>query len=143
MNASGSMGNVVFVGLTVLLVSLPMSIVLAADSTATRPDPKVIILDPDMQEYVEILSGPPETVTMHSGLVVLTPGESVGKHTTGTYEELLVVFEGQGKMLITDGPTLLLEAGSVAYCPPHTEHDVINTGSGRLRYLYIVAMTPQ
>ena len=120
-----------------------MSIVLAADSTTTRPEPKVIILDPDIKEYTMVLGGPPETVTMRSGLVVLASGESVGKHTTGTFEEILVVFEGKGKMQITDGPTLLFEAGSVAYCPPHTEHDVINTGPGRLRYLYIVAMTQQ
>ena len=143
MYASGSMVHVALEGLTVLLIFLPMAIVLAADSTTAKPGPKVIVLDPDMKEYLEVLGGPPETVTMRSGSVVLAPGESVGKHTTGTFEELLVVFEGQGKMQITDGPALLLEAGSVAYCPPHTEHDVINTGSGRLRYLYIVALAPQ
>jgi oxalate decarboxylase/phosphoglucose isomerase-like protein (cupin superfamily) len=27
----------------------------------------------------------------------------------------------------------------VAYCPPQTEHDVVNTGADPLRYLFIVA----
>jgi len=143
MYSSGSMVHVVLEGLTFLSILFPMSIVLAADSTTTRPEPKVITLDPDIKEYMVVLGGPPETVTMRSGHVILIPGESVGKHTTGTFEELVVVFEGKGKMQITDGATLLLEAGSVAYCPPHTEHDVINTGPGRLRYLYIVAMAQQ
>jgi len=33
----------------------------------------------------------------------------------------------------------LLEAGMAAYCPPQTEHDVFNTGTGTLRYVHVVA----
>ena len=76
---------------------------------------------------------------MRSGLVVLTPGESVGVHSTADFEEVLVLFEGIGEMVTAGGPTLKLQAGMVAYCPPETEHDVINVGSGSLRYLYLVA----
>ncbi|NIO00731.1 MAG: hypothetical protein GTO42_01110 [Candidatus Latescibacteria bacterium] len=43
--------------------------------------------------------------------------------------------------MITDRPTLILRTSRVAYCPPRTEHNVINTGSGQLRYIYIVAKT--
>jgi hypothetical protein len=28
---------------------------------------------------------------------------------------------------------------AVAYCPPGTEHDVVNTGAVPLRYIYLVA----
>jgi len=101
--------------------------------------PKLISLDPGAKEYMRILGGPPETVTMRSGLVVLEPGTSVGKHNTKNYEEVLVVLEGGGEMMITDGPTLKLKAGSIAYCPPRTEHDVTCTGSAALKYVYIVA----
>ncbi len=76
---------------------------------------------------------------MHSGLVVLSPGTSVGIHNTKNYEEVLVVFTGEGEMITTGGPTLILKAGTVAYCPPRTEHNVINIGKGLLRYLYVVA----
>jgi hypothetical protein len=39
----------------------------------------------------------PESVTLKSGLEVLAPNKSVGKHNTGQHEELLVVLEGQVK----------------------------------------------
>lgn len=103
------------------------------------PVPKLIPLDLGAKEYMRILGGPPETVTVHSGLVVLDPGKSVGKHNTKNYEEVLVILEGAGEMTFTDGPTLQLKAGSVAYCPPRTEHDVLCTGSVTLKYVYIVA----
>ena len=46
---------------------------------------------------------------------------------------------GTGEMRITDGKTLQLKPNVVAYGPPMTEHDVVNTGLGPLRYLYVVA----
>jgi len=76
---------------------------------------------------------------MRSGLVVLAPGKSVGKHSTEQNEELLVVFEGQGEMTFKDGSKLPVKANSAIYCPPQTEHNVTNTGSGNLRYVYVVS----
>lgn len=104
-----------------------------------RPVPKVIRLDSGGRDYLRVLGGPPETSTMHSGLVTLAPGKSVGKHSTKKYEEVLVVFEGRGVMEIAGGPALRFAKGEVLYCPPQTEHNVTNIGEGRLMYLYIVA----
>ncbi|MDD8025482.1 MAG: cupin domain-containing protein [Acidobacteriota bacterium] len=104
-----------------------------------QPVPKVIKLDAGEQGYQRVLGGPPETSSMRSGLVVLKPGASIGRHNTDQYEELIVVFEGRGEMRITGGPVLKLESGMAAYCPPRTEHDVFNVGTTQLRYLYIVA----
>ena len=103
------------------------------------PEPKLIPLDLGTLEYMRILGGPPETVTMRSGLVVLESGKSVGKHNTEGYEEVLVVLEGAGEMMITGGPKLELSGGSIAYCPPRTEHDVMCTSSAKLKYVYVVA----
>lgn len=127
--------------MSLVVVSLSMSIFLSASPEQKKevPQPKLIPLDFGTKEYMPILVGPPETVTMHSGLVVLEPGKSVGKHNTKNYEEVLVVLEGAGTMMITGGPTLDLKGGNVAYCPPRTEHDVICTGSATLKYVYIVA----
>lgn len=111
----------------------------ATDSDTESPKPKLIILDPEAKEYMRLLGGPPETVTMRSGLVVLEPGNSVGTHNTENYEEVLVILEGIGRMVITDGPELSLKASTMAYCPPRTEHNVTNTGTGLMRYIYIVA----
>ena len=116
-----------------------VSVVASEGSARNAPKAKLIMLTPDVKDYMKVLGGPPETVTMRSGLVVLAPGKSVGTHNTDTYEEVLVVLQGEGKMLITDGPSFDLKPGAIAYCPPRTEHNVTNTRSGQLRYLYIVA----
>ena len=105
-----------------------------------RPRAKVIALAGQEKEQ-PLLSGPPETVSMRSGLITLQPHQSIGKHSTGQHEEMLVVLEGEGKMLFDDGITLAIAANHVLYCPPETAHDVLNTGKGSLRYVYIVAGT--
>jgi quercetin dioxygenase-like cupin family protein len=103
------------------------------------PAAKVIRLDAEGKDYLPLLSGPPESVSMRSGLVVLAPGTSVGRHTTALNEEILVVLEGEGEFRITEGPILPVAGGSALYCPPRREHDVVNTGTGELRYVYVVA----
>ncbi|GAB4278929.1 MAG: hypothetical protein Kow0092_34750 [Deferrisomatales bacterium] len=90
-----------------------------------------------------VLGGPPETVTLRSGLVVLEPGRGVGAHSTGDHEEILVVLEGEGELRVQGVDPLPLAPDRVGYCPPRTEHDVVNTGTTRLRYLYVVAKVPE
>ncbi len=104
-----------------------------------QPEPFTIQLDPAATEYRRVLGGPPESVTMRSGYVVLQPAASIGRHSTGAFEEMIVVLHGKGEMLLGDGTILPLEPYSVAYCPPETEHDVRNTGKAPLRYIYVVA----
>jgi len=111
----------------------------SAEREIAKPQPKVIQLDTAGKREQQLLSGPPETVTMRSGHILLQPGQSVGKHSTGHNEEMLVVLEGQGRMVFDDGSHLDLSANHVLYCPPATAHDVLNTGTGVLRYIYIVA----
>lgn len=103
------------------------------------PVPKLIKLNLQGKEYMRVLGGPPESSTMRSGFVTLAPGKSVGKHSTEKYEEMVIIFEGKGEMRITGGDTFSCSRGDVMYCPPRTEHDVVNTGKGELRYLYVVA----
>lgn len=110
-----------------------------AGEPAKGPTPHVIKLEAGGKDYVPVLSGPPETVTMHSGLVSLAPGKSVGKHSTKDNEEMLVILEGKGEYRIEGGPTLTAQAGEALYCPPNREHDMVNVGTGVLRYVYIVA----
>ncbi len=102
---------------------------------------KVIELNAHGRSYLRVLGGPPESVAMKSGLVVLVPNESVGKHSTGKYEELLVVLQGRGEMSFADRSVLPVKAEQALYCPPETEHDVTNTGKEPLRYVYVVADT--
>lgn len=110
-----------------------------SEKSHSEPRPKVVRIDPSRADYTPLLSGPPETATMRSGSVVLLSGQSVGKHSTGEYEEAIVVLAGTGEMRLSDGGALQLDRHSVAYCAPATEHDVVNTGVVPLRYVYVVA----
>ena len=115
----------------------------ARGQVADHPQARLVTLDPKADQYVRVLGGPPATVTMRSGYVVLAPGKSVGEHSTESYEEAVIVLEGDGEMVIAGGPTLCLTAWSVAYCPPGTKHNVTNTGKSTLRYLYVVCAAPR
>ena len=136
MNPATANKRLLFFGMIILLPCLAVSA-----KSQEKPHTKVIELDNHGQDHLQLLGGPPETVTMKSGLVVLAPGKSVGKHSTGQREELLVILEGQGEMTFKDGSTLRVEANHALYCPPETEHNVTNTGRGSLRYVYVVAST--
>lgn len=76
---------------------------------------------------------------MKAGLVTLKAKEEVGEHTTGENEEAIVVLAGSGELRVDGHGALDLQVGSVAYCPPATAHNVVNTGSGLLRYVYVVS----
>lgn len=100
---------------------------------------KVINIGNGDSAYVRLLGGSPDTVTMRSGAVTLQPGASVGQHSTDGHEELLVILEGNGTFILDNGEQLEISTNAVLYCPPHTGHDVKNTGATPLRYVYVVA----
>lgn len=133
--------RILFIALAVLLFT-PVATYTAKAENGT-PQAKVIPLRSSGEQVTPVISGPPESVSMKSGYVVLPPGKSVGKHSTEQHEELLVVFEGDGEMTFKDGSKLPVKANTALYCPPQTEHNVTNTGRGDLRYVYVVANARQ
>jgi quercetin dioxygenase-like cupin family protein len=86
-----------------------------------------------------LLKGAPQTTGMRSGFVRLKPGATVGWHTTGKHEESLVILHGQGEALIDGQAKQTFVAPAFAYIPPATRHNVLNTGSDALEYVYVVA----
>ena len=76
---------------------------------------------------------------MRAGLVTLAAGESVGRHTTGSREEVIVVLEGRAELRLEGAAPLEMDPGTAAYVPPGTGHDVVNPGERPLRYVYVVA----
>ena len=86
-----------------------------------------------------VLTGTPQTAGMRSGFVRLSPGQTVGWHTTGKNEEALVILRGKGNALIDSRPTLPFVAPALVYIPPATRHNVENTGTDSLEYEYVVA----
>jgi mannose-6-phosphate isomerase-like protein (cupin superfamily) len=122
----------------VVVLALSSAVLSMGQMGPQHPRAKVVALDSSAKE-LRVLDGPPENVSLKSGYIVLHSGESVGKHSTGHHEELLVVLEGAGEMLFKDGSKLPVRANTAVYCPPETEHDVMNSGSPVLRYVYVVA----
>lgn len=86
-----------------------------------------------------LLGGPPDTAGLRSGVVRLPAGDDVGWHTTGAHEEELVILQGTGEAEIEGEPAMLIGDGTIAYIPPETRHDVKNTGTNVLEYVYVVA----
>lgn len=90
-------------------------------------------------KYQRLLDGEPQTCGMRSGRVYLQPGDACGKHSTKQREELLVFLSGQGRLLIGENDSYPIGEGKVSYIPPNTVHDVENTGTKPLIYIYCVA----
>jgi len=84
-------------------------------------------------------AGEVQTAGMRSGFVRLAPGETVGWHTTGAHEEELVILRGKGEAEVEGRSGMPLGEGKIAYIPPETRHNVKNTGTAPLEYVYVVA----
>jgi len=121
------------------LVALFSALSAAAGDAPVGQRVKVVALDPGDKSYLLLLGGPPETASMRSGLVTLAPGRSIGKHNTEKNEEMLVPLEGEGELRISGQPPIPIKPGLITYAPAHTEHDVTNTGTAQLRYIFVVA----
>jgi mannose-6-phosphate isomerase-like protein (cupin superfamily) len=81
----------------------------------------------------------PETFGLRSGAVILRPEESVGEHTTDQREEAIVILEGTAEISLGRQAPLNAEKDYIVYIPPNTPHDVKNTGTDLLRYIYITS----
>ncbi len=80
-----------------------------------------------------------KSVTMHSGRVYLKEGENVGEHSSENYEELIIIFKGYGEIENSNKERFKIKEGQVIYIPPNSTHNVFNTGTGPLIYIYIVS----
>ncbi len=102
---------------------------------------KVFTIDLSQEaEYQPLLRGEPQTHGMRSGRVYLLPGQSCGQHSTKAHEETLVFLSGKGTALIgKEQKAYEIGEGKIIYIPPHTTHDMKNTGTEPLIYIYCVA----
>ncbi|MBU0508941.1 cupin domain-containing protein [bacterium] len=91
--------------------------------------------------YVRILAAD-QTVAMKSGMVTLSPGQSVGEHSTERHEEQLVILEGSGVVVADGMGEQEVSAGQFVYIPPETRHNVIAASDSLLRYVFIVCRVP-
>ena len=101
------------------------------------PNTFVIELNSE-QSYQRLIPGAPESCGMKSGRVWLAPGNDCGQHSTDGNEEQLVFLAGQGTAHVGDRK-LDVGVGKICYIPPHTTHNIVNTGAEPLIYIFCVA----
>lgn len=101
-------------------------------------DNKAFIVELNNEKgYQRLIPGAPTTHGMKSGRVYLEPGADCGVHSTEDKEEQLVFLQGEGTADIA-GEKLAVGAGQICYIPPQTEHNIINTGTEPLAYIFCV-----
>jgi quercetin dioxygenase-like cupin family protein len=98
---------------------------------------KIVAL-PSGDEHFEILSRQ-NAFRMRSGYVTLQPGKDVGTHSTEDFEEIIIIIEGHGELETEGSGRKAIGAGQIAYHPPDTRHNVINTDDKPLKYIYVVS----
>ena len=101
---------------------------------------KAMVVDlNDKPEFQRLLAGEPQTCGIKAGRVYLAAGKDCGKHSTNEREEILVFLSGKGCAVIGEMEEKIgVGQGKIAYIPPETEHNIINTGSSPLIYIYCV-----
>jgi mannose-6-phosphate isomerase-like protein (cupin superfamily) len=52
---------------------------------------------------------------------------------------MIIPLSGSGELIIEGRNSFAVYPGCVLYNPPHTRHDVVNTGDQPLRYIFIVS----
>lgn len=92
------------------------ALLVIAASAQEKPHAKTVQLARTAANDLPLLKGPPETVTMKSSLGTLPSGQSVGKHSTASHEEMLVILEGKEEMKFKDGTTLPVDPDHILYC---------------------------
>jgi quercetin dioxygenase-like cupin family protein len=108
------------------------------NTNETNVVPFITKLPDDHTKYFPILNNKQNCLKLHSGMVCLRPGESVGEHSTEDHEELIIILSGKGELEAEGLDSTEITAGHIAYNPPNTKHNVTNTGSEPLRYIYVV-----
>jgi mannose-6-phosphate isomerase-like protein (cupin superfamily) len=92
----------------------------------------------DHKDYQRLVEPGRQSLGLKAGRVHLECGQACGEHSTGAREEVLVFLAGHGELLTGADQKAGVGQGQVAYIPPQTLHNVINTGAEPLVYVFCV-----
>lgn len=87
----------------------------------------------------EILVRPPESKSLKSRMVILSPGESVGEHITNKREELIIVLRGTATILYNHHE-VCIKKGETYFIKEGILHDIKNNHDEELEYVYVVSV---
>ena len=91
------------------------------------------------EKYQRLISKELGRYGIKAGHIVLKPGGTIGEHSTDEKEEIIVVTKGKGEAIIGGESILDIDKNFVLYIPPDTYHDIKNTGSESLEYIFITS----
>lgn len=91
------------------------------------------------QRFLRLLGDSNKAKGLKAGLVTLKSKESIGVHKTENKEEVLIILKGSATVYCGRGKKIKAPKNSFIFIPPKTLHNVKNSGSKILRYLYITA----
>lgn len=101
-------------------------------------DVKIVTLN-NKKEYQRLLLNNVDTFGLKAGRVYLSSGQECGRHSTEDREETLVFLQGKGQVIIGEESKVCeVGEGKVVYFPPHTIHNIKNTQSEPLVYVFNV-----
>lgn len=83
-----------------------------------------------------------ETKRLNVTQVRIHPGATVPTHTHTDEDQVYYVATGTG-FVVLDGVRTDVEAGSSVLIPMGTEHEITNTGSEPLDYVFFVVFIPE
>ena len=122
----------------VLGITISTNLATLAQKLETKREPTTFVLA-CAEGDCPLLKGVPQTNGMRGGSVKLNPGQSVGWHSTSGNEEALVILHGTGAATFEGHADVVLHEKMLAYIPPETRHNVTNTGTEPLEYVWLVA----
>jgi quercetin dioxygenase-like cupin family protein len=79
----------------------------------------------------------PKVQGFSSGIQVIAPGCHIREHQHGAEQELLLFFEGRGKVLV-NGVEHPVRPGTTAYLGPWNKHKIVNDSQADLKMLWVL-----
>lgn len=92
------------------------------------------------QRFLRLLGDSNKAKGLKAGLVTLKPKESIGEHKTENKEEVLIILKGNATVYFGKHK-LKATKNSFVFIPPEILHNVKNSGSKILQYVYVTALT--
>jgi mannose-6-phosphate isomerase-like protein (cupin superfamily) len=90
------------------------------------------------KDYQRLVEPGRQSLGLKCGRVHLEPGQACGEHSTEARAEVLVCLAGHGELATGQDRKAGVGRGQVAYIPPRTLHNVTNTGTEPLVYVFCV-----
>jgi mannose-6-phosphate isomerase-like protein (cupin superfamily) len=91
------------------------------------------------QKFLRLIGDSAKIKGLRCGLVTLRSKESIGEHVTKNKEEAIIIIKGSATIHFGKKNQLKARQNSFVFIPPETVHNVENSGSKILQYVYITA----